>query len=197
MDYYDLIIAGAGPAGSTLAWALQNTGKRILLVDKARFPRDKSCAGWVTPAVFDALQIDPEDYGRDHVLEPVRGFRIGMIGNRAVENDHGETLSYGIRRAEFDHYLLLRARTDQALDTPIESIHYANGNWVINDRWETPLLVGAGGHLCPVARYLGAGPGSHESVVTAREIEFEMTPEQAHACRVPGERPELWFCRDL
>src|SRR5690554_4073249 len=88
MDYYDLIIVGGGPAGSTLAWALQSTGKRILLVDKAGFPRDKDCAGWVTPAVFDALQIDPSDYGANNVLEPIRGFRIGMIGRRAVENDH-------------------------------------------------------------------------------------------------------------
>lgn len=197
MDYYDLIIVGGGPAGSTLAWALQNTGKRILLIDKARFPREKSCAGWVTPAVFDALQITPGDYGRDHVLEPIRGFRIGMIGNRAVENDHGETVSYGVRRSEFDHYLLSRTRTDQALNTPIESIYQANGNWVINHRWETPLLVGAGGHFCPVAQYIGAGPGSRESVVTAKEMEFEMTPSQAADCRARGDRPELWFCRDL
>ena len=61
MDYYDLIIVGGGPAGSTLAWALQQTGKRILLIDKSFFPRDKSCAGWVTPAVFDALQIYPAE----------------------------------------------------------------------------------------------------------------------------------------
>lgn len=148
------------------------------MIDKARFPREKSCAGWVTPAVFDALQITPGDYGRDHVLEPIRGFRIGMIGNRAVENDHGETVSYGVRRSEFDHYLLSRTRTDQALNTPIESIYQANGNWVINHRWETPLLVGAGGHFCPVAQYICAGPGSRESVVTAKEMEFEMTPRR-------------------
>lgn len=197
MDYYDLIIVGGGPAGSTLAWALQQTGKRILLIDKAQFPREKSCAGWVTPAVFDALQINPGDYGRDHLLEPIRGFRIGLIGSRAVENDHGENVSYGVRRAEFDHYLLSRVHTDQALNTTIDSIHQAHGNWVVNDRWETPLLIGAGGHACPVARYLGAGPGSHESAVSAREMEFEMTPDQAQACNARGDRPELWFCRDL
>ncbi|SFR82329.1 geranylgeranyl reductase family [Marinobacter daqiaonensis] len=197
MDYYDLIIVGAGPAGSTLAWALQNTGKRILLIDKARFPRDKSCAGWITPAVLDALQIDPDDYARNHVLEPIRGFRIGMIGNNAVENDHGENVSYGIRRNEFDRYLLDRAGTDQALGTEITDIGHGNGNWIINDRWETPLLIGAGGHFCPVARYLGAGPGSHETTVAAKEMEFEMTPEQAGDCQARGDRPELWFCRDL
>ncbi len=197
MDYYDLIIVGGGPAGSTLAWALQSTGKRILLIDKATFPRDKDCAGWVTPAVFDALQIDPTDYGSNHALEPIRGFRIGMMGRRAVENDHGETVSYGVRRAEFDHYLIRRIRTDLALDTSISAIRQANGNWEINQRWETPLLIGAGGHFCPVARFIGAGPGNHESVVTTREMEFEMTAHQASACQARGDRPELWFCRDL
>lgn len=197
MDYYDLIIVGGGPAGSTLAWALQHTGKRILLIDRDSFPRDKSCAGWVTPAVFDALQIKPDDYARNHLLEPIRGFRIGLIGNRAVENDHGETVSYGVRRSEFDHYLLARANTDQSLNTTIDSIRQANGNWVINEHWETPLLVGAGGHACPVALHLGAGPESHETVISAREMEFEMSTDQASACNARGDRPELWFCRDL
>ncbi|MEP2616091.1 NAD(P)-binding protein, partial [Marinobacter alexandrii] len=53
MDYYDLIIVGAGPAGSTLAQSLQDSGKHILLIDKQDFPRDKTCAGWVTPAVMN------------------------------------------------------------------------------------------------------------------------------------------------
>ncbi len=197
MDYYDLIIVGAGPAGSTLAWALQNSGKRILLIDKANFPRNKSCAGWITPSVFDALRINPADYAAHNVLQPIRGFRIGMMGHTPVENDHGETVSYGLRRCEFDHFLLSRTTTDRALNTAITSIGQSNGNWVINHRWETPLLVGAGGHFCPIARHIGAGPGRHETVVAAQEIEFEMTPDQATSCQVRGERPELWFCRDL
>jgi flavin-dependent dehydrogenase len=58
-------------------------------------------------------------------------------------------------------------------------------------------LIGAGGHFCPVAKKLGHGPGSHETVVAAKEIEFEMTPAQASACQARGDTPELWFCRDL
>ncbi|HCR47326.1 MAG TPA: NAD(P)/FAD-dependent oxidoreductase, partial [Marinobacter hydrocarbonoclasticus] len=49
MEYYDIIIVGAGPAGSTLARALEDSGKRVLIIDKQAFPRDKTCAGWVTP----------------------------------------------------------------------------------------------------------------------------------------------------
>ena len=86
MDYYDLIIVGAGPAGSTLAWALRHSGKRVLVLDKQPFPRDKTCAGWVTPAVLDSLEIDPEDYRAQHTLQPIRRFRIGMMGQPAVED---------------------------------------------------------------------------------------------------------------
>lgn len=197
MDYFDVIIVGAGPAGSTLARALEDTGKRILILDKQSFPRDKTCAGWVTPAVIDSLGIDLADYADGRTLQPIQRFRIGMMGQPAVENDHGRVVSYGIRRCEFDHYLLERVSATKQLATPVKSIRRQAGNWVVNDRWEAPLLVGAGGHFCPVAKLLGEGPGSHETVVAAKEVEFEMTPEQARQCQAQGDTPELWFCRDL
>ena len=197
MEYYDIIIVGAGPAGSTLARALEDSGKRVLIIDKQAFPRDKTCAGWVTPAVMASLDIDPGKYSVGRTLQPIRRFRIGMMGQSAVENDHRDIVSYGIRRCEFDDYLLDRAECEKQLATPVKSINRNNGNWVINDQWQAPLLVGAGGHFCPVARLLGDGPGKHETVVAAKEVEFEMTPEQARACEARGDTPELWFCRDL
>lgn len=197
MDYYDLIIVGAGPAGSTLAHALQGSGKKILMIDKQSFPRDKTCAGWVTPAVMKSLEIDLADYEKNRTLQPIRRFRIGMMGQPAVENNHDKVVSYGIRRCEFDDYLLRRVNAPKALATPVKSIDRENGNWIINHTWQAPLIVGAGGHFCPVARLLGDGPGGHETVVAAKEVEFEMTPEQSEVCAARGDMPELWFCRDL
>ncbi|MCK7547536.1 NAD(P)/FAD-dependent oxidoreductase [Marinobacter koreensis] len=197
MEYYDLIIVGAGPAGSTLAKALEGSNKRILIIDKQTFPRDKTCAGWVTPSVLDTLQIDTEDYQVGRTLQPIRRFRIGMMGQPAVENNHGQVVSYGIRRCEFDAYLLDRVTAPKQLGTPVKSIIRRDGNWVVNDTWEAPMIVGAGGHFCPVARLLGEGPGGHETVVAAKEVEFEMTPDQAEQCNARGDTPELWFCRDL
>ncbi len=197
MEYYDVIVVGGGPSGSTLAWALEGSGKRVLLIDKQAFPRDKTCAGWVTPSVLASLQVDPEHYGQNHTLQPIRRFRIGLMGQPAVENDHGEVVSYGIRRCEFDHFLLQRTTVDKALGVAVKSIERQGPNWLVNERWQTPLLVGAGGHFCPVAALLGDGPGGHETVVAAKEVEFEMTPAQACACTAQGDAPELWFCRDL
>lgn len=197
MEYYDLIIVGAGPSGSTLASALRNSGKRILILDKQTFPRDKTCAGWVTPAVMDSLNVDLEDYASSRTLQPISQFRIGMMGQTAVENNHGEVVSYGIRRCEFDAYLLERVDSPKHLGTAVKSIERDGGNWIVNGTWQAPLIVGAGGHFCPVAKQLGEGPGSHETVVAAKEVEFEMTPEQAQRCEARGDTPELWFCKDL
>ena len=105
----EVLIIGGGPAGSTLARALTLAGIHVVIMDKAEFPRDKVCAGWVTPAVMEELEIDLEDYARDNVLQPIHGFRTGQVGQQAVQSDFpGKPVSYGIRRIEFDHYLLQR-----------------------------------------------------------------------------------------
>jgi len=198
MRDYDAIIIGGGPAGSTAGRALRAGGWRVLLLDKAEFPRDKTCAGWVTPEVFDALQVDRADYARGRVLQPIQGFRIGLMGEPACENRHGdEPVSYGIRRCEFDHYLLQHSGVETALGEQAREMVREGGHWHVNERYRAPWLLGAGGHFCPVATHLGDGPGGHELAVTAKEIEFRMSPADAAACKVRGEVPELWFCRDL
>jgi geranylgeranyl reductase family protein len=196
-DRCDVLVVGGGPAGSSCAWKLVQTGMDVLVLDKQVFPRDKVCAGWVTPAVMESLQLDQEDYRRKRVLQPISGFRTGLIDGPPVVTGYDRTVSYGIRRCEFDHYLLQHSKARVALGEPLESIERVAGRWLVNRRIETPLLIGAGGHFCPVARYLGASLGSTERVVAAQEVEFGMSVAQGRACRTEGERPELYFCRDL
>jgi flavin-dependent dehydrogenase len=45
----DVIVVGAGPAGSFLAWLLGRRGTRVLLLDCARFPRAKACGEGIMP----------------------------------------------------------------------------------------------------------------------------------------------------
>ncbi|MBA4369470.1 MAG: NAD(P)/FAD-dependent oxidoreductase, partial [Desulfobacterium sp.] len=52
METYDVIIVGGGPAGSTCASELVKAGKKTLVIDKDKFPRDKMCAGWISPPVW-------------------------------------------------------------------------------------------------------------------------------------------------
>ena len=192
-----VLIVGGGPAGSTLARALKRGGMDVTVMDKARFPRDKVCAGWVTPAVFEELEINPEEYARGRVLQAIHGFRTGRIGQPLIVSSFpGEPASYGIRRVEFDHYLLQRSGARLLLGQACDSMQRLDGGWLVNGKIRARLLVGAGGHFCPVARGIGAKkPG--ESAVAAQEIEFEMNPRQKAECRVEGDCPELYFTPDL
>ena len=197
MDKYDVLIVGGGPAGSSLAWGLRNSGLRVMVMDKKSFPRNKVCAGWITPAVLESLKIDEEHYRCGHTMQPIHGFRIGHMDGKEVETTLQERpLSFGIRRFEFDHYLLQRCGADIVAEPLIELTRSGN-DWIVNGRYQTPLLVGAGGHFCPVARHLGARPGKGEITVAAQEIEFPMTDRQQQGCRIDGRIPELFFCADL
>ena len=77
-DDYDVIIAGAGPAGTSAAIHLAQGGARVLLVERAKFPRAKLCGEFITPeclAHFAALGV---------------AARMSAAGGREV----GETIFY-------------------------------------------------------------------------------------------------------
>lgn len=196
MDSCDVLIAGAGPAGSSCAWNLRHSGLDVAILDKQVFPRDKVCGGWITPGVLDELGIDPAEYAQGRTLQPITGFRIGYIGGPPLETDYGATISYGILRREFDDYLLRRCGARVIEGVNLATLEHTDEGWIVNGSIQTRLLVGAGGHFCPVARLTGAKT-PRENAVVAQEAEFEMTADQLRACRVRGEVPELYFCSDM
>ncbi len=196
MDTCDVLIVGGGPAGSTCAGELRKAGLDVLLLDKAEFPREKPCAGWITPAVLETLAIDHSEYRQGRVLQDINAFRIGLIGGPESVTRYGTTVSYGIRRCEFDDFLLQRSAVRRILGEPVSTLEPHDGWWVVNGQFGARLLIGAGGHFCPVARFLGA-KFANEDVVVAQVAEFDMTPDQARLCRTPADTPALYFCRDL
>ena len=196
MDACDVLVLGAGPAGSSCAWALRDSGLKVAILDRRVFPRDKVCGGWITPAVLEELQIDAAEYARNRVFQPITGFLTASIGGREVRTDYAAPVSYGIRRFEFDEYLLRRSGARILEPASLDSCEPSRDGWVVNGRIETRLLVGAGGHFCPVARLLGAD-ARQEVAVAAQEAEFELDAAQRDACPIQGEIPELYFCRDM
>ena len=204
MTTCDVIVVGGGPAGSTCAKRLVEAGANVVVTDRAVFPRDQVCAGWITPAVVDLLGLDLNDYGRGRTLQPFTGFDATLLqGRRAaaetnppISVDYGRVVSYGVRRVEFDHYLLLRSGAALISGEPVKTLRHTRGRWIVNEHLEAPCLVGAGGHWCPVARWLNAGPSAGRPIV-AQEVELRLEQEATREVRVRAEAPALLFCPDL
>jgi flavin-dependent dehydrogenase len=200
MDACDVLIVGGGPAGSACAWGLRSSGLDVAILDKQKFPRDKVCGGWITPAVLSELEIDAADYACGRLLQPISGFRTGYITPKVasgfIETDYKRTVSYGIRRREFDEYLLCRSGARLLEAGALTNLERDNGGWIVNGRTKARLLVGAGGHFCPVAKLTGAKP-TRENAVVAQEAEFEMDQRQQAGCRIRPDIPELYFCADI
>jgi flavin-dependent dehydrogenase len=197
MQNCEVLIVGGGPAGSSCAGRLVQAGLNVLVIDRKTFPRDKTCAGWVTPQVFDVLGIDAADYANSRVCQPITGFRTGMIGGDEIGTEYGRVVSYGIRRCEFDHFLLERSGASCRFGETVQDLRRDGSGWIVNDSIRAQALVGAGGHFCPVARALGAREGGQIVTVAAQEIEFELRPEDESRVQLRGEVPELYFCEDL
>jgi len=195
----DALIVGGGPAGSTCAQRLRDAGLDVLVMDKQPFPRDKVCAGWITPAVVESLGLDLDDYAGKRVLQPIRGFRIGTIGGAEAQIGFDVPVSYGIRRCEFDHYLLQRSKARLATGQALTSMVREGTSWLVNGSIRTPIVIGAGGHFCPVSRLLGAEPGAgaRESIVVAQEAEFPLTARERADHGIEPEVAQLYFCPDL
>ena len=199
MASHDAIVVGGGPGGSTVAWRLAVAGLRPLVLDAAVFPRVKICAGWVTPAALADLEIDPEKYPLT-----IQGFAACVF---EFERARHETrwprpASYGIIRREFDHYLLERAAAagaDVRWGVRVSGVSAGpDGTRVETERgvFEAPVVIGAGGHRCPVARALGQ-VSQREEVVAAQESETRLPPERLSQLEPFMSAPELYVEPDL
>ncbi|HKT79284.1 MAG TPA: NAD(P)/FAD-dependent oxidoreductase [Vicinamibacterales bacterium] len=206
----DALIVGGGPAGSTCARALVDAGLNVIVLDRCRFPRDKVCAGWITPQVVEEIELDLEDYtkrgrsdrGGGRTLQPITGFRTGIISDSQPSRDCQEiryhrVVSYGIRRCEFDDYLLRRSGATLQLGQAASGIKRHGTGWIVNDTFAASLLVGAGGHFCPVAALLNPSRPQARSLVVAQEAEFELDPSETRVFAGDPEVPELYFCPDM
>lgn len=190
----DALVVGGGPGGSTCARILHRRGWNVVVADRARFPRDKVCAGWLTPEVFTLLELDPEEYRRTGLtFQEIDRFRTGVIGRPLLDTPYSRVVSYAIRRCEFDDFLLRRSGARVLDGTAINTLRRESHRWIVNEAIETPIVIGAGGHFCPVARFMRGGTDTATPVV-AKEAEF---PLNGRRTSVASGAPELFFCRDL
>ena len=193
----DVVVVGAGPAGSALATSLARAGVDVLALDRARFPRPKPCGEFVNPGAVAALE-------RLELLAPVLARLPARIGGWSAQAETGPPASgrfpdgrsgLGIPRTELDTALVANARlvgarvSEGTLVT--DARPRARGGWdvlvrPISDLGTGPrptrircrYLVGAGGLRSNLARRLGAVRRG-----TA-------PPKLSLTCHVEGEGPD-------
>ncbi|MFF2076746.1 geranylgeranyl reductase family protein [Kitasatospora sp. NPDC058162] len=112
-DSADVIVVGAGPAGSTAAYHLARTGLEVLLLEKSAFPREKVCGDGLTPRTVKQLVDMGIDVSEEAGWLHNKGLRL-ISGHRSLEFDWPELSAFpghGLvrRRADFDELLARKA----------------------------------------------------------------------------------------
>jgi halogenation protein CepH len=173
---HDLIVLGAGPAGTTLATLVARAGHRVLLVERSRFPRYQIGES-LLPATFNGLmpllgiEVDGESlgaavvkrgatfhWGRDDTLWTLN---FGGAPHDTVPGPEWPT-AFNVRRDVFDDLLLDAARKAgveyledvhcgdfEADDERVRGVQLRQGehSWTARATW----LAGATGQFCPLA----------------------------------------------
>jgi len=153
----------------------------------------------VTPTALADLEIDPEKYPL--TIQPFTSCVLAFEDARH-ETGWRRPASYGIIRREFDHFLLERAATagaDVRWGIRVTGVSARSDRVTIETergRFEAPVVIGAGGHRCPVARALG-DISEREQVVVAQESETRLDRDWLERLRPWLEAPELYVEPDL
>jgi len=217
---YDVIIIGAGPAGSTVSTLLVRAGLRALVLEKSRFPREKLCGEFITPEclnVFDRLGVRERmfDAGAKTINQWMlfapdgRGVRVPM---EWIADGHNHAI--GVSRARMDLILLESAR-EAGVDVR-EGFHVSprfrredglsfiegkTGGETI-ERFSAPIVIDASGRNGAFSNLIGGAGGAGGADRAARQ-----TPRvegsrlfgcKVHLRAVEGMRGlgELFFFRD-
>lgn len=176
---HDLIVLGAGPAGSATAVTAARAGLRVALVDRAVFPRDKLCGGGITGRAqgFLADVFGPLPAG---LLHPVGTLRLAWhgqdLGIIPCDPPFGTTM-----RQHFDAALrdiALRAGAEDFAGRRAALIEPGPGAVTLScgTRLQAPVLVGADGVHSATARALWGRAHDPARVAFALEVEGPARP---------------------
>jgi geranylgeranyl reductase family protein len=174
MEHFDVLVVGAGPAGSSTALRLAQGGAKVLLADRARFPRDKPCGGGLTGRALRHAPC-PVDPVVEHVVDR---FRIRLRYGRSFTRRHPQPLVLMTQRRRLDLHLVERAAAAgtefrdgvRVTDLRDEGTHV---NARIGDEpVVADVLVGADGANGIVARETGLEDGIVRGVALEANVPY-------------------------
>ena len=162
----DVLIAGAGPSGAIAAVVLARAGVRVLVLDRARFPRPKLCGDTINPGAYAILQRLGLEATAARAL-PIDGMIVTGGEGVRVEGRYGEARGYAISRTDLDLALLTaaagagaRIEQEALVDAPLMDGARVAGV-VVKGRQGRPfriaarITIAADGRYSRVARALG------------------------------------------
>jgi geranylgeranyl reductase family protein len=159
---HDVAVIGAGPAGSTAAYALASAGASVLLVDKATFPRDKPCGGGVTLRGARLLPFSLEPVVEDALDRLDCSLRYRSRFTRRASGP----LAYMTQRARLDHFLLRTAAEAGA--------EVCEGVTVDAREVDARIVIGADGCNGTSAKQLGLGGGIVHGVALEANVPHDV-----------------------
>jgi len=170
---WDAVVVGAGPAGATTALLLARAGASVLLLDRARFPRDKPCSEYLSPATTDVLErlgegllgaVERATHAELYGMKIVAPGGTAMVGRfRGASRPY----SLAVPRTSFDAILVAAAaRAGAEVRERVTVEHVVSERGTVagvvgrsgNGKRETypsRIVVGADGLRSVVARRLG------------------------------------------
>jgi geranylgeranyl reductase family protein len=161
VERFDAVVVGAGPAGSATAIRLARAGARVLLADRARFPRDKPCGGGLTGRAVKELPVDVTPV----VEDVVRAFEVRLRYRKRFERRSEEPLVLMTQRRRLDAFLVEQAAAAGAVfrdGVTVEGVTTGPDGVTLRVAGELvhgDFLVGADGVNGRIARDAGLGGG--------------------------------------
>jgi geranylgeranyl reductase family protein len=167
MSSYDAIVVGAGPAGSTCAYRLAQAGASVLLLDRARFPRDKPCGGAVTARALREFPVEI-----DSVVERVVSrFELRLRHQHGFARTAAVPLAYLTQRRRLDSYLVSRAvEAGVELRDGCAAAEVRQGGV---DGHRADVVIGADGANGISGRALGATPSHRYAVALEGNLPYD------------------------
>ncbi len=161
MPQFDVIVIGAGPAGSCAAYRLARGGARVAMLDRAVFPRDKPCGGGITLRGLHHLPIDVTPVVEDVIVTAELGFGQGERFERTAD----QPVVFMTQRRRLDAHLAeqaVAAGVDFRDGVRVRTIDMAGaGGTVRTDAGSLTgaVVIGADGCNGVSAKALGLGGG--------------------------------------